>query len=312
MSRYFFYIFLIGISSPILAQASSGTDSLNKWSSSSLASLTFSQLRFSNWSSGGQSSFTANGMFAYHFSYKDSTMLWDNSFYLAYGVIREGSVKSLAKSDDRIELNTSYGWSAFKNWYYNFSFNFRSQAAKGYDSADKIELISDFLAPAYSTISLGMSYQNRAKSLSFQLLPLSGKSTYVHNQDLANSGAFGLKGAAYAPDGELIQRGSLFRTEFGGSLNIQFNKTLWEHVKLDTRVCLFSNYKGVLANIDVNWQMLIFMKITKFLSANVSTHLIYDDDIAILLDSDQDGVFESSGPRLQFKELFGIGLNYSF
>ena len=24
------------------------------------------------------------------------------------------------------------------------------------------------------------------------------------------------------------------------------------------------------------------------------------------------GIFESSGPRLQFKELFGIGLNYSF
>tara|TARA_B110000977_G_scaffold173552_1_gene226794 strand:- start:68 stop:976 length:909 start_codon:yes stop_codon:yes gene_type:complete len=287
-------------------------DSLKGWKSSAVSSLSFSQVSFNNWASGGKSSVSATGMFMYDLSFTDTLKLWENSFDIAFGIIREGDLESLAKSDDRIEFNTSYGWSAFKNWYYNFSFNFRSQSAKGYENRSDSNLISDFLAPAYSTISVGMSYRNTAQSLSLQVLPLSGKLTYVHNQDLANAGAFGLKGATYTQSGLLVTSAERLRSEFGGSLKIQYKSNLWENVKLDTQATLFSNYKGKLSRIDVDWQLVLLMKINKYLSANITTHLIYDDDIDLALDLNKDGVNESFGPRVQFKELFGLGLSYSF
>ena len=61
------------------------------------------------------------------------------------------------------------------------------------------------------------------------------------------------------------------------------------------------------------------MKVNKYLTASIITHLIYDADIMIAIDKDDDGVTdldedgaEIFGPRTQFKEVFGIGLSYKF
>jgi len=48
------------------------------------------------------------------------------------------------------------------------------------------------------------------------------------------------------------------------------------------------------------------MKINKFLTANITTNLLYDDDIMI---KDADG---NIGPRVQFKEILGVGLTFKF
>lgn len=48
------------------------------------------------------------------------------------------------------------------------------------------------------------------------------------------------------------------------------------------------------------------MKINQYLSANISTHLIYDDDVMI---KNSEGIM---GARVQFKEIFGIGFAYKF
>ncbi len=50
----------------------------------------------------------------------------------------------------------------------------------------------------------------------------------------------------------------------------------------------------------------------EYLSANIVTHLIYDDDIDIPVDENGDGVFDSAGPRVQFMEMFGVGLSLKF
>jgi hypothetical protein len=238
--------------------------------------------------------------------------VWDNSIDLAYGVIRQGNVGSLAKSDDRIELNSSYGWSAFKKWYYNMSLNLKSQAAAGYKTPADTLMISNFLSPAYLTLSIGMSHSNKENSFGFQVLPLSGKITYVNNQSLANTGAFGVDEALFDNEGYLLKSSSRKRTEFGGSMKFHYKNEIWENVSLDTKATLFSNYKDKVSSIDVDWQLLVLMKINRYLTASINSHLIYDEDVDIVLDLDNDGEYESSGPRVQFKELFGLGLSYSF
>jgi len=54
------------------------------------------------------------------------------------------------------------------------------------------------------------------------------------------------------------------------------------------------------------------MKVNKYISATVSTQLIYDHDIPIAVDNDNDGINDSVGPRAQFKEVIGVGLSYKF
>jgi hypothetical protein len=48
----------------------------------------------------------------------------------------------------------------------------------------------------------------------------------------------------------------------------------------------------------------------KLLSASISTHLLYDDDTMLEIDQDKDGIVDRRGPRIQFKELFGVGITF--
>ena len=52
----------------------------------------------------------------------------------------------------------------------------------------------------------------------------------------------------------------------------------------------------------------MWWKVNKFLTVNISTQLIYDDDIKILIDPDTG----HKGPRLQVKEVLGVGLMFNF
>ena len=80
-----------------------------------------------------------------------------------------------------------------------------------------------------------------------------------------------------------------------------------KNVTLTSTLDLFSNYLDKPQNIDVSWRMMINMKVNEFLSANISTHLLYDDDVTY---TDSEGI--NQGPRVQFKEILGIGFSVKF
>ena len=50
----------------------------------------------------------------------------------------------------------------------------------------------------------------------------------------------------------------------------------------------------------------------KYISATVTTHLLYDHDIDIAVDTNDDGITDKVGPRTQFKEVLGVGFSYKF
>ena len=58
--------------------------------------------------------------------------------------------------------------------------------------------------------------------------------------------------------------------------------------------------------------MLLTFKVNEFISATLITQLIYDRDIEFGFDTTGDGIHDTFEPRVQFKELFGIGLTYNF
>jgi hypothetical protein len=153
------------------------------------------------------------------------------------------------------------------------------------------------MSPAYLSVSLGMDYKP-SDNFSLFISPLTGKMTFVMDDSLSNVGAFG------------VDPGSTFRPEFGGYIKMVFKYDVMENVSLQTKFDLFSNYIENPENIDVTWDVLVAMKVNDYLTATITTNLIYDDDIDITIEND-DGT-ESLRPAVQFKEMFALGLSYKF
>lgn len=64
----------------------------------------------------------------------------------------------MRKSSDKIGLSTQLGYSTDNVWFYTLMGDLNTQFAKGYDYPDKEHQISNFFAPAYSNIALGMEW----------------------------------------------------------------------------------------------------------------------------------------------------------
>jgi hypothetical protein len=267
------------------------------WKSSGNLSVNFSELSFTNWAAGGKNSVSGVGLVNYSANYIKDKINWENTFNFGYGLLKEGK-NDVTKSQDIIDLNSKLGVkSKSSKLFYSALLSFRTQFANGYNYPDTNDRISGFMAPAYLNLSIGIDYKPSAK-LSFFLSPVSGKVTIVNDEALSEN--FGLKA------------GSKSREEFGAAFKSQLKTPVVKNVDIDTQISLFSNYLDKPQNIDVIWDMMINMKINSFLSVNFISNLIYDDNIKIKVDKNNDGVVDAIGPRIQFKQLLGVGFNLKF
>ena len=266
-------------------------DTLDGWKTVGLVSLNLTQVGLTNWAAGGENSLSVNGLLSLYANLKKGNFTWDNSLDLAYGLLQQGDT-DLRKTDDRIDLTSKYGQKAFKNWYYSGLVNFKSQLTAGYNYPDNSTQISNFLAPGYMLGAIGMDYKPN-EIFNVFLSPITMKMTIVNNQPLANSSAYG------------VDKGKKTRSEYGGYLRVLLKKDIMKNINLQTKLELFSNYEEAV-HIDVNWEVLVAMKVNKYISATVSSQLIYDHDIDII---DSKG---KVGPRTQFKEVIGVGISYKF
>ncbi|WP_320112929.1 DUF3078 domain-containing protein [Draconibacterium orientale] len=263
------------------------------WTTSGSTTLNFSQVSLNNWAAGGKSSMSGVAMVNYAANYKKDKLSWDNTFDFRYGFLKEEDQK-LRKSDDMIDISSKLGIEASKHWYYSALLNFKSQFAAGYDYPDTDNAISKFMAPGYLNLGLGMDYKTDGFSL--MMAPVSGKLTFVTDDDLSDEGAFG------------VEEGKTMRAELGATVKAQLKKDIWENVTMDTKVSLFSNYLDQPENIDIDWTFKIIMKVNDYLSANLITQLIYDNDVKIQGDDET----LPPSPGLQFMESFGVGLTFKF
>src|SRR5688500_10621521 len=133
---------------------------------------------------------------------------------MAYGMVKLND-QDAQKSDDKIELNSKYGYDAYKNiWSYTLLLNAKTKFAPGYNYPNDSVKISDFAAPAYVLLALGMDYKP-VDYFSVFISPLTAKFTIVTDQDLADAGAFGVDPATYNDIGQKTSDGENIRSEFG-------------------------------------------------------------------------------------------------
>jgi len=198
---------------------------------------------------------------------------------------------------DHIDLATRLGYKASSTWAYAAELNFKSQFNKGYSKypvTNDAAYISKFMAPGYLLGSIGMTYTHPREDLKVLISPVSEKMTFVSDRRLSDEGAYG------------VEKGDRVLAEFGALVKGTYSKKITENVLFNTEVLLTSAYK-TFGNVDVDWKMSLDWKLNKYFTFKANTYLLYDDDIRYV---DKDGV--KHGPRVQFKEVVGLGLGYIF
>lgn len=291
MKTLFIALLCMGVGT-LSAQTADSTQ-ISPWTKEGFAGLKLTQVSLTNWAAGGDNSVAFDLQGTYQINYKKGKHLWNNRIELAYGLNKTGD-DGTRKANDKIYLNTNYGYAIAKSWYASAFATFQTQFSPGYDySVNKDIAISEFMAPAYLTTGLGFTY-DPGKIFTVVLSPAAWRGTFVLNDRLSDEGAYGVD-----PGKHLL---SSFGANLKGEAKYEFLKNMTVYSRLD----LYSDYLHKPLNIDVNWEVQVNMIINKWFSTTLTTNLMYDDDVKIV---QKDG---TKGARVQIKEILGVGVQFNF
>ncbi len=267
------------------------------WTLIGNGSLGFTQTTLSNWSKGGESALSMLLISKYIANYSKNKIKWENSAEVRYGVSQTPS-RGLEKNEDKIEFQSRFGISAFKQWYYSGESNFKTQMANGYAFPNKINPISAFMAPGFLTVSVGLDYKPN-KDFSLFLSPLTSKTTYVRDTVLIAPSKYGLLPGTK----KLVEPGIIVKANWHYQLS--------ENIGYDTKGEFFNNYKYPFQKVAVDWEQTLLMQVNRFITTRIMTSIIYDYNTKFPILDDK-GTVIGKKPKLQAKELFTIGLTYKF
>lgn len=284
------------------------------WTVKKEAGLIFNQVSFTNWNAGGVNSIAATVYTRGSANYKYKYMFWNNSINARYGINTQENT-GLRKTDDIIEIISSVGYQSdtLSNWYGTARFSFATQFSNGFNYPNTSTPISQFMAPGYLFFGLGAEYGKQLKHFSLYMSPLTLKATFVLDQRLANSGAFGVEPAVLDDQENIIRRGKRLRREFGFLLNNIYEFEPYENVKVRNILSLYSDYINSFGNIDVDWEIIFDFKVNNYMKASFISHLRYDNDIKVTKVVDQENnITGEGGAKLQWRQLLGIGVAIDF
>ncbi|MDL2283114.1 DUF3078 domain-containing protein [Odoribacter sp. OttesenSCG-928-G04] len=265
----------------------------SSWVRKGIINANLSQSSLSNWSAGGESAVGLESMLAYDINYKKGNQLWNNRFEFAYGLNYTDN-NGTRKTNDKIYVSSTYGYQVVKNLYASALLSFQSQFAKGYNyDVNDINYISRFLSPGYLTVGAGATWTPKPY-FTATISPATWRGTFVRDDSLANIGAYG------------VDEGDHLLSEFGANVKMEVTYEFLKNMTIYSRLNLYSNYLEDTKNVDVAWDVILNMKINSWFSASITTNLIYDNDQKI---EQKDGTLS---PKVQFKEVLGVGLHFSF
>jgi len=309
MKRFTNLLFLLlGSASVAIAQVQSAktADDAKKleanpegWLLGGTGSLTFNQVGLKNWAQGGDPSFSLLGVVNAYADYKYGKHLWQSRLGAEYGT-QKVKGQPIRKNSDRLEIFSKYGYAVSEKWYASAYVNARTILTPTfeYDSdGAKIQTISKFASPLFLEAALGMDFVP-SKHLSMFISPIATKMIIVGNPEIATLDRHG-------------NMGMRFRYEIGASLVAAYKQEVMKNVNVQSVLRVFKDYRqGPAQNIDVDWQNTIGLKVNKFLSANIFTHLIWDYD-QLIPQFDDGGIQVGSARKLQFRNVIGVGLAYT-
>ena len=281
------------------------------WVTKKEVGLFLNQVSFTNWNAGGTNSISGLISGKASARYKQEKWFWNSNFNLRYGLNKQED-KDIRKTDDVIEVISNFGLEKdpTSNWFYSARFSFNTQFANGYNYPNRDDAISKFLAPGYMFFGLGMEYGRHIERMSIYASPFTFKTTFVLDTELANRGSFGVDPAIYDLEGNMLREGRKIRQELGILFTNEYEEQLFENIKVNSLLRLYTDYINDFGNIDIEWELHLDMKVNKYVKATLGSHLRYDDDIKT--ESKKNEVTNEEitivGPKLQWKQILGIGV----
>lgn len=287
-----FMLFFIYLSASSFAQViisdSVAVDTIKKpkyWSVLAKNSVMFNQAAFSNWVGGGANNVGWLGSANYNLTYEKDRNLWENIIILNYG---QNTTKGVGtrKTQDVINFSTNYGRQFSKSWYVSAGASLQSQFSGGFEDGNNPEAkkISNFMAPGYSNAGLGITYRPN-DNLTVTLRPANARFTFVLDKELQLAGNYGLK-----------NDGDSFLMQFGFYGNAVYKIKLMENIEMTNTGSIFSNYLDKPDHMVLSYNMLLNMKINRFVSSIVTLDLLYD---------------HNQIQKTQLKQTLGIGFAYN-
>lgn len=266
-------------------------DTSKTWNKGGIFNLNLGQASQNNWAAGGDNfSFSLAAYTGLYAFYKKERWSWDNTLDLNYGMVNTTS-QGTRKNDDRMDFLSKGGYGLTSKLDLSGIFNFHSQFTKGYNynSDGSKTLLSDFLAPGYILLGIGLNYKP-VTGLSIFVSPLTSRWTLVNNDTLSAKGAYG------------VTPGKKVKNEIGAYASITYLKDLSKIITYNGRLDLFSNYEHNPQNVAIMMNNMFTAKLSKILTASLGLNLIYDDDVKLF------GPNHDS-PGLQTQSLIAVGLS---
>ena len=273
-------------------------DTMN-WKFSGITGLNVTQTQLINWAAGGNSNLTGVVFANLFLNYKKGSIAWDSNLDTELGTTYVSSSRyPWKKSNDKLNFFTKFGWEFHKTWFLTVLGSFRTQYMYDYDYTEaeldatvKPTLTSKFLNPSYTDLSLGIDWKPN-DIFSLYLSPLAGRITTATDTLLREK---------YGVDPD-----KSFKALAGLTFKAAVTYTRIKNLKILSSLTLFTPYTEKFGNFNVDWDFMISYQFLKVLNVSLMTSLKYYDEVKI---TDRHG---NTGPRVQFKEVLGLGVGYSF
>lgn len=303
-------------------------DSAKNWKFTGVFGLNVAQTALFNWAAGGNDNVMGFVFANLTLSYKKNKWTWDSNLDTELGMMYSSDYIAYPwrKANDKLNFTTKVGYQMHPHWYLSMLGNFRSQYAPGLDykkvDAGELDdqgtivpptLISKWLSPSYTDLALGVEYRPNDIFV-IGVYPVAGRMTTCTYAPLRPN--YGLP----------MRDDSTFKSvalNMGLRINGGINYTLVKNLKIISTITLFTPYTARIhdeehgqkfGNFDVDWDFAITYNFLKVFSVSLMTSLKYYDKVLVAR-KDWDGTPEHPGhpcARVQFKEVIGVGIGYSF
>lgn len=252
-----------------------------EWTVNGRFTFLFNQASFTNWTAGGENNVAGNMGVNYDFNYRNKKLKWDNKIIAVYGSSHI-SGQGYRKTDDRFEYNSVLALNSTKRFYYSFFTNLITQFTRGFEyGEDSRKEVSSVFSPAYLSFGPGILWRKN-ENMKVNVAPATSRFTFVSKPF---SGQYGV------PEGKT----STYGLGFNMSAFLKFQ--LMEDLTMENIIAVYSNYLRNPQNVDVNYQINFLVSLNKYLSTNLTLHVIADNN---------------ASSKIQFREVFGLGVKYTF
>jgi hypothetical protein len=270
------------------------------WGLHGVVGLNVAQVGLWNWAEGGNSNAYGRVFANITLIFKKNKHSWETNLDTEYGLsyTPEFDHWKWRKPYDKINFSTKYGWEFHKTWYLTILGGYKSQYANGYEYPDSSRhVISQWASPSYTDISVGIDWKpNSIFSIYFS--PVAGRVTTCMDSLLRSR---------YL--GTVLDKPFVATLGMALKAGVNWSPKKAPEFKLISTISLYTPYTDPdqkFGNIDVNWDLSISYQFLKVMNVSLGTSLKYLNKTLI---EDKKG---HKAPRVQFKEVVGLGIGYTF